>query len=172
MYDDSMASGCGGNSDCCGSPGCGGTINCGSNQNCTNNQNCGNRGYCRPNSCCCRGPQDPTGPMGATGPVGPAGLSAVAPVMHALMSVSDAPQAPGRNGLIYFTDSLLIKGTDIVHPMNIGKFSLVENGTYEISYHTIGTNSATANPPVLVGVHLTANFAVIPGTTITIRKLD
>ncbi|MEY8338888.1 hypothetical protein AALB16_12850 [Lachnospiraceae bacterium 62-35] len=39
------------------------------------------------------------------------------------------------------------------------------NGTYEISYHTVGTNSATANPPVPVGVHLTANHDVIPGTT-------
>lgn len=107
----------------------------------------------------------PTGPTGATGPAGPAGRSAPAPVLHALMSVSDPAQAPGRNGLIYFTDSLLIKGTDIVHPMNIGKFSLVANGTYEISYHTIATNSATAKPPVLVGVHLTANFDVIPGTT-------
>ena len=81
------------------------------------------------------------------------------------MSVSDAAQAPGRNGLIYFTNSLLIKGTDIVHPMNIGKFSLVASGTYEISYHTIGTNASVLNTPVLVGVHLTANHDVIPGTT-------
>ena len=81
------------------------------------------------------------------------------------MGISDAAQAPGKNGNIYFTDSLLIKGTDILHPMNTGCFSLVASGTYEISYHTIGTNASTANPPVLDGVHLTANHDVIPGTT-------
>ncbi len=69
------------------------------------------------------------------------------------------------NGNIYFTDSLLIKGTDILHPMNTGCFSLVASGTYEISYHTIGTNASVLNTPVLVGVHLTANHDVIPGTT-------
>ncbi len=81
------------------------------------------------------------------------------------MAISDAAQAPGKNGLIYFTDSLLIKGTDILHPVNTGSFSLVANGIYEISYHTIGTNAAVIGSPVLVGVHLTANHAVIPGTT-------
>ena len=107
----------------------------------------------------------PVGPTGATGPAGPAGLSAPAPVLHALVSVSEGIQAPGGNGLIYFTDSLFIKGTDIEHPMNTGRFSLVANGTYEISYHTVATNSAAVNPPVPVGVHLTANHDVIPGTT-------
>ena len=111
------------------------------------------------------GPAGATGPTGATGPAGPAGLSAPAPVLHALVSVSEGIQAPGGNGLIYFTDSLFIKGTDIAHPMNTGKFSLVANGTYEISYHTVATNSAAVNPPVPVGVHLTANYVVIPGTT-------
>ena len=57
MYYDSMASGCGGNSNCCG-----------------NNGNCGNQGCCRPNSVsCCRGPQGPTGPRGPIGPTGPQG---------------------------------------------------------------------------------------------------
>ncbi len=81
------------------------------------------------------------------------------------MGISDAAQAPGKNRNIYFTDSLLIKGTDILHPMNTGCFSLVASGTYEISYHTIGTNASVLNTPVLVGVHLTANHDVIPGTT-------
>ncbi|MCI8659496.1 MAG: collagen-like protein [Lachnospiraceae bacterium] len=130
------------------------------------------------------GSTGPTGPTGAQGPQGIPGAAGPAPVLHALMSVSDVAQAPGRNGLIYFTDSLFIKGTDIVHPVNTGRFSLVANGTYEISYHTVGTNSASVNSPVLVGVHLTANNAVIPRTTslatvsradntsITVRKLD
>ena len=81
------------------------------------------------------------------------------------MGISDAAQAPGKNGNIYFTDSLLIKGTDILHPMNTGCFSLVASGTYEISYHTIGTNASVLNTPVLVGVHLTDNHDVIPGTS-------
>ena len=108
------------------------------------------------------GATGPAGVPGATGATGPAGT---VPVLQALMAVCDGAQAPGRNGLIYFTEPLFITGTDIAHPMNVGTFSLVKSGTYEISYHSVGTNASSAYLPALVGLHLTANYDVIPGTT-------
>ncbi len=108
------------------------------------------------------GSQGLQGAPGATGATGPAGT---VPVLQALMAVCDGAQAPGRNGLIYFTEPLFITGTDIAHPMNVGTFSLVKSGTYEISYHSVGTNASSAYLPALVGLHLTANYDVIPGTT-------
>lgn len=126
------------------------------------------------------GPQGPQGPQGVPGVAGPAGSQGLqgapgatgatgpagtVPVLQALMAVCDGAQAPGRNGLIYFTEPLFITGTDIAHPMNVGTFSLVKSGTYEISYHSVGTNASSAYLPALVGLHLTANYDVIPGTT-------
>ena len=106
-----------------------------------------------------------TGPAGAPGATGATGPAGTVPVLQALMAVCDGAQAPGRNGLIYFTEPLFITGTDIAHPMNVGTFSLVKSGTYEISYHSVGTNASSAYLPALVGLHLTANYDVIPGTT-------
>ena len=120
------------------------------------------------------GATGPAGAPGATGATGPAGApgatgatdpAGTVPVLQALMAVCDGAQAPGRNGLIYFTEPLFITGTDIAHPMNVGTFSLVKSGTYEISYHSVGTNASSAYLPALVGLHLTANYDVIPGTT-------
>ncbi len=106
-----------------------------------------------------------TGPAGAPGATGATGSAGTVPVLQALMAVCDGAQAPGRNGLIYFTEPLFITGTDIAHPMNVGTFSLVKSGTYEISYHSVGTNASSAYLPALVGLHLTANYDIIPGTT-------
>ncbi len=127
------------------------------------------------------GPQGPvgaagapgaTGPTGATGPAGPAGTARTVDVIAA---INEAGQKPGLNSALYFDQSQIrTVGAAISYLPSTKAFALMENGLYEIHYHSSCTNDPSVETPRVAGLYLTDGGTPIRGTLsgVTIKAAD
>ena len=105
------------------------------------------------------GPTGPTGAAGATGPTGPTGA---APALNALYATNTGSQTLTTTGDdASFDTNQVEEGSAITHTASTPTFTLVEPGTYRVSYSVVATNSTSTGT---VGVELEANSTAVPGS--------
>ena len=93
---------------------------------------------------------------GATGPTG------AAPALNALYATNTGSQTLTTTGDdASFDTNQVEEGSAITHTASTPTFTLVEPGTYRVSYSVVATNSTSTGT---VGVELEANSTAVPGS--------
>ena len=101
--------------------------------------------------------------MGATGATGATGPTGATPPLNALYVTNAAAQNPAATGdPLTFDTTQLAEGTAVTHTGGSSDITLTENGVYQISYSTVGTDTTGAGT---TSVQLQEDGTEIPGTT-------
>ena len=95
----------------------------------------------------------------------PQGKTGSAPSISLLSAYSTPSQSGSSGSALLFDRNALTYGSDISHTAGSGTFTINTSGVYAVAFHGSLSPVSGANFPQSVGVSLTQNGSVVPGTT-------